>query len=88
MSTLSYSVLAIQNALIDAACIADFRVDHIEADDYRPEAIRVAYTLNDRRAAIAESEALFARLESEHGIVVADSGSSGDHLYIVWTLAE
>jgi hypothetical protein len=88
MSSLSNAVLDIQNAMIAAPCIDDFTVTHVESDEDRPERVRISYTLANGFDAITDSEALFAHIESIHGLVVVYTKWASDGFYIVYEAAE
>ena len=69
--------IEIQNALIDATCIADFRVDDL------PNATRVSYTVERKNEKAAE--AFFSALEADLGLFVADAGVTDTGFFIVYT---
>lgn len=86
MSSLSRAVLDIQSILAAATCIDDFRVSHVEGDDDTADRVRVTYTITGDNG-IEESELLLSRVEERFGLVMVDSGPTGDGFRIVWTSA-
>lgn len=83
MSSLSLSVLSLQNAFFASAHIADFRIDHV-VDEDGGESIRVVYTIDGDAG---DCDAWMQTVERDLGLTVVKSGPTGDGFRVTYAAA-